>query len=300
MKSRTEIREMYSKLTVVELRAEAKHYGVTGLSKARKAELVDHVVDAVVLAQTFDKKPAAQAEASPLSACEHGTAPQNFCQGCNDAKPAYAAQADKVRAIRERVLASQQGTTVTIPTVSNALDSMPKAHAVDTLVRRKADGVLGIVIGHSLDNVGNVRAHVRIGAVEQISPEDHFVSALAPKITDGSVSDVIVFLSLLVDQLIGVGERGLAHDVRGFVNELTAKHPVSPAPQVGDRYRRRAGVYRAGEVMRVTEAIGTRTNGCQHAVHTIIEEDPNDIGTAGLTDCVDLGVLARDYERVQR
>lgn len=42
-------------------------------------------------------------EASPLDACEHGTAPQNFCQGCYDTKSAYAAQVDKVRAIRARV-----------------------------------------------------------------------------------------------------------------------------------------------------------------------------------------------------
>ena len=41
---------------------------------------------------------------SPLSNCEHGTAPQTFCADCAANKPDYAAQVDKVREIRARLL----------------------------------------------------------------------------------------------------------------------------------------------------------------------------------------------------
>lgn len=42
--------------------------------------------------------------------------------------------------------------------------------------------------------------------------------------------DVIVFLSMLTDQLIGIHERALAADVDAFVKEYMAAHPFNVAP----------------------------------------------------------------------
>lgn len=74
----------------------AKRRNYPGLWKLNKLEL------AIIYADTLTAE--RDEQRSPLDACEHGTAPQNFCQGCFDTKSAYAAQVDKVRAIRARVV----------------------------------------------------------------------------------------------------------------------------------------------------------------------------------------------------
>lgn len=38
--------------------------------------------------------------------------------------------------------------------------------------------------------------------------------------------DVVVFLSTLTDQLIGINERAMAADVDAFVKEYMARHPI--------------------------------------------------------------------------
>jgi hypothetical protein len=107
-------------LTAKALRPIAADLRIVGASRMRK----DEIISAIIAAEDTDAAKSegdiadfneeavyAQAE-NPLSACEHGTAPQQFCAGCAESKPAYAAQVSKVEEIRARVLASRAAVRV--------------------------------------------------------------------------------------------------------------------------------------------------------------------------------------------
>lgn len=108
------------KLTRPELIDLARPRKYTGISKFRKADL------AIIVADTWTAE--RDEQRSPLDACEHGTAPQNFCQGCFDTKSAYAAQVDKVRAIRARVVEAAHAEAIEMDekrTIARAFLSTP-------------------------------------------------------------------------------------------------------------------------------------------------------------------------------
>lgn len=160
-------------LTAKALRPIAADLGITGVSRMRK----DEIISAIIAAEDtdaaksegdiadFDEK-AIYAQGNPLAACEHGTAPQNYCAGCAEASHVYAAQVSKVEEMRARVLVAQADVKI-VPSPQD-LPEIPEP----------GPGVVSIELSDGLPSVEEIKREAEIMAA--IDVDEPLRAALTP------------------------------------------------------------------------------------------------------------------------